>query len=229
MCEHRPAQAIIKKDLSLIGISVAAIGEITANAVEQQGLSVDYCPDTYLAENFIDQFPDYPNLAGQRILWPRTNIGRDLIAEKLQAAGAIVHAVPAYKTILPLNAKDLSAQLNKLIVDKQLDAITLASRQTAINLSKIISLNLGKNTNSLPTSQPGCEAQSAAVPDDEGCLQLACLLNDVVIVTIGPQTAEGALNYLGKESLQAKPYTSDGMVATLIEHYRKNMDAHATP
>ena len=74
--------------------------------------------------------------------WPRTNIGRDLIAEKLQAAGAIVHEVAAYKTVLPQEAKDLSAQLNKLIIDKQIDAIILASKQTAINLSEIISSNL---------------------------------------------------------------------------------------
>ena len=176
------------KKLSLLKIAV--IGEATAGTAKQNGLNVDYYPSTYLAENFIEQFPDYPNLSGKRILWPRTNIGRDLIAKKLQEAGAIVHEVPAYKTVLPGNAKDLSAQLNNLITNKQLDAITLASRQTAKNLAEIISPNLG-------------------------------LLRDIVIVTIGPQTSIGALNYLGKESIQANPYTSDGMVKSLSEYYRK--------
>ena len=47
---------------------VAVIGEATARTAKQYGLSVDYFPDTYLAENFIEQFPDYVNLSGKRIL-----------------------------------------------------------------------------------------------------------------------------------------------------------------
>jgi uroporphyrinogen-III synthase len=168
---------------------IAVIGEATANVAREKALKVNYCPEAYVAENFVEKFPGYPDLSGVRILWPRTNVGRDLITEKLQAAGAIVHEVPAYKTILPRNAKDLSAQLNQLIVNKELDAITLASTETAKNLGQIISANLS-------------------------------LLQDVLIVTIGPQTAEGALNYLGKESLQANPHTNEGMLAKLIEYYQ---------
>lgn len=171
---------------------IAAIGEATANTARQRGLKVDYVPDTYVAENFVEKFPGYPDLSGQRILWPRTNIGRDLITEKMQAAGAIVHQVSAYKTVLPQNARNFSAQLNQMIVDKQLDAITLASKETAKNLGQMISSNLSH-------------------------------LKDILIVTIGPQTAEGALNYLGKESLQANPHTNEGMLKALTEYYRQNL------
>ena len=51
--------------------------------------------------------------------------------------------------------------------------------------------------------------------------QIAHFLEGILLVTIGPQTAEGALNYLGKESLQANPHTNEGMLKALIKHYEK--------
>ena len=194
---------------------VAVIGKITADTAFEHGLAVDYCPDTYLAEEFIAHFPDYPNLAQTRILWPRTNIGRNYIADKLEAAGAIVDVIPAYKTVLPENAKELSKNINQLLLNKKLDAITLTSKQTAINLSRIISLNLDY--------QEGNLLADLSVPTQQS-EQLKDVLADVLIVTIGPQTSEGALNYLGKQSIEASPSTADGMIAALIEHYRGKSD-----
>jgi uroporphyrinogen III methyltransferase/synthase len=185
---------------------LAVIGEATANTARQHGLPINYCPDIYVAEEFVTKFPGYPRLAGTNILWPRTNIGRDLIMEELQEAGANVHVVAAYKTILPANAQELSVRLNQLLKDKQLDVITLASNETALNLARIISRNLDPWRSSL---EPGAKELA----------KLRNILSEVLIVTIGPQTSAGALNYLGKESLAANPHTIEGMLAALKENY----------
>jgi len=196
---------------------IAVIGEATLDVASKLGLMVDYCPSTYVAEKFVEQFPGYPRLSQKRILWPRTNIGRDLITKKLQAAGAIVDEVQVYKTVLPQNAEEMSVQLNQFIANKKLDAIILASNETARNLGRIISLNLSVNKYDPETSA----YRSPSGVDRHEVEQIALVLKDILLVTIGPQTAEGALNYLGKESLQAKTYTTEGMLAALIDYYQK--------
>ncbi len=172
--------------------NIAVIGETTAQTAKSLSLTVSYCPDNFIAEDFIAQFPGYPNnLKNTKILWPRTNYGRDFIANKLEAAGAAVQIVPAYKTELPGNSAELSKQLEILIRDKKIDAIILASKQTAINLAKIID-----------------------------CDKLKGSLQGILIVTIGPETSKGALNYLGKVDKEAKQHSAEGIIDALIEHYK---------
>ena len=48
---------------------IAVIGKVTADAAYEHGLPVDYCPDNYVAEEFIAQFPGYPDLRHTNILW----------------------------------------------------------------------------------------------------------------------------------------------------------------
>ena len=199
----------ITKDLP----KIAVIGPVTENTSEKFGLKVNYCPSNYLAEDFIAQFPGYPNnLSNTKILWPRTNLGSDLILEKLQAVGAKVDIAAAYKTDFPDNANELSARLNYLIDSKQINIITLASKQTAINLAKI--LCLGKKAVDISRN-----LLSPSVAKEEAIRYLSLLLTDILIVTIGPEASEGALNYLGKLSLEGKPHTVDGMIAALTEYY----------
>jgi uroporphyrinogen-III synthase len=202
---------------------IAVIGKATASVANQNGLPVHYCPQNYLAEDFVAQFPDYPHLQGQHILWPRTDVGRDIIIDQLQNAGARIKVVPAYRTILPRNTAELCLRLNELVAGRQLDVVALASYQTAINLSKIISLILEQNRQHklLPPADYQTVLQSYSTElASEDLKQIAHFLEPILLVTIGPQTAVGALNYLGKESLQADPHTNEGMLAALIEYYQ---------
>jgi uroporphyrinogen-III synthase len=75
---------------------VAAIGPATADVLRQRGVSVDLMPDEYRAEAILDEIGD---VAGQRILLPRADIARPVLADGLRATGAHVDEVPAYRTI----------------------------------------------------------------------------------------------------------------------------------
>ena len=231
--------------------AVAVIGQKTAETAISYGIVPKYCPSNYLAEDFIGQFPGYANdLAGTNILWPRTNIGRDFILEKLLAAKANVDIVPAYKTDFPSKSAELSELLQIFIGNKEahesiesissrepdannefvsnkeanagsekkektnIKAITIGSKQTALNLAKILCQELSPNDISR-------NLLSASFPTPEDVLYLQKHLADILIVTIGPEASAGALNYLGKVNLEAKPHTVDGMINALIEYYRR--------
>ena len=201
--------------------NIAVIGDTTAQSAQSFALPVNYCPNNFLAEDFIAQFPGYPDtLQNIQILWPRTNYGRDFIVNKLEAAGAKVHVVPAYKTELPGNVAELAKQLQALICSKQIDAITLASKQTAINLAKIISFDKMLSNNSVNANFISRNSLLPSFAKEEAQTSLKDSLQDILIVTIGPETSEGALNYLGKVDKQADQHNADGMINALIEHYK---------
>lgn len=201
--------------------NIAVIGDTTANAVSAFGFKVNYCPNDFLAQDFVAQFPGYPNnLNNTKILWPRTNLGSDFIAKELTAAGANVDIVAAYKTQLPKNAAQLSNQLQALIHDKKIDAITLASKQTAVNLAKIIEAPLLPMKNALNLDFISRNSLSPSSLKQEALASLKNALQGILIVTIGPETSEGALNYLGKVDMEAKQHSADGIINALIEHYK---------
>jgi uroporphyrinogen-III synthase len=125
-------------DLAQIKARIAVIGESTAKAAHKAGLTAIFQPDSFIAEDFVANFPGYPNLSGVKILWPRTNIGRAYIEEQLAQAGASIDIAGAYKTCLPQDISVLSDQLQNIVKHKKINVITLASKQTAINLASII-------------------------------------------------------------------------------------------
>jgi uroporphyrinogen-III synthase len=201
---------------------IAVIGDMTANMAKDFGFKVNYCPNNFLAEDFIAQFPGYPNnLNNTKILWPRTNYGRDFIAKELTKVGAQVHIVAAYKTELPKNIAQLSKQLQSLIGDKKIDAITLASKQTAINLAKIMQANKLPIKSAVHLAFISRNSLSPSFSKQEVQTSLKNTLQDILIVTIGPETSEGALNYLGKVDKEAKQHNADGIINALIEHFNE--------
>jgi uroporphyrinogen-III synthase len=75
---------------------IAAIGPATAHALADHGLTVSLVPRRYVAEAILDEIGD---VAGQRILLPRADIARKALAAGLQARGAEVDEVAAYRTV----------------------------------------------------------------------------------------------------------------------------------
>lgn len=207
---------------SLDKIKIAVIGRKTAMAVENAGLKVDYYPDTFIAEDFIAQFPGYPeSLKDAKILWPRTDYGRDFIADKLKDAGAELCIAPAYKTALPDNAKQISNELHKLLKEKKIDVISLASKQSAINLAQILGLANKKIESEKRQMNISQNSPLASTAHAHTIAFLKDTLQGILIVTIGPETSEGALNYLGKVDMQAKRHSAEGIIDVLIEHYKE--------
>jgi uroporphyrinogen III methyltransferase / synthase len=178
-------------------LKVAAVGPATAAALIKHGLTADFCPSNFVAEFLVEEFPGYPNLEGTKVFWPKANIGRTLIADKLTAAGAQVDTAIAYVTGLPAKHMDLARQLVDSLEASEIDVITLASAQSARNLAELIKLGL-----------PGA--------DDEKLQTMMTLLKAVKIAAIGPITAEAARDALGKVDVEAAEYTLAGLTEALL-------------
>lgn len=199
-----PAQALSQCQL-------ASIGPATSNCLAEEGLSVAFQPTAYVAETLVAEFQQQVNLAGQRLLWPKTNIGRLLIADGLRVAGAQVDTAIAYESGLPTNKEHLGRELVALLRDQAIDIITLASAQTARNLGQLLDLGL----------QLELEVKRELGPDHKEKLALLKeekeeLLSSVKIAAIGPITAAAAEQSLGRVDLIAEEHTLKGLTDALL-------------
>jgi uroporphyrinogen III methyltransferase/synthase len=168
------------------GARLAAIGPATAEELARHGLRADFVPCEYIAEAIVGDIGD---VAGQRVLLPRADIAREVLADGLRARGAIVDAVAAYRTITTA-AHDPRAQEIRVQIERgEIDAITFTSSSTvrgflnAVNLkSEIVNLKS----------------------------QIAC---------IGPITAQTARDLGLRVDIVAAEYTIAGLVAALVKFY----------
>lgn len=113
-----PAEAVAARH-------IAAIGPATAAALEARGVPVNVVPEQYVAEALLEAIP---NPAGLRFLLPRADIARAALREGLQAAGAEVVEVTAYRTVPATPPPNVLAELKRGV-----DVITFTSSSTARN------------------------------------------------------------------------------------------------
>jgi len=111
---------------------VAAVGSRTAARLRDRGLDVAVVPDEFTAEGLVTAMTANATVAGARILLPRSEIGRDVIAEGLRSAGAIVTEVIAYRTVAEEQGDEV-AIVRQLLAEQRLDAITFTSGSAVQN------------------------------------------------------------------------------------------------
>ncbi|MBS1252267.1 MAG: Uroporphyrinogen-III synthase [Anaerolineales bacterium] len=110
---------------------LGAIGPKTAAKLETIGLLADFMPDTYVAEAIVDQIGD---VRGQRILLPRSHIARAALVEGLEAKGADVDEVTAYRTV----AGDPSDEAWQRLHAGQIDVATFTASSTVRNFIEML-------------------------------------------------------------------------------------------
>lgn len=77
---------------------IAAIGLKTSHALRERCVYADLVPQSYVAEELADALIAAGN-AGDRILIYRAEEARDVLPQRLRAAGREPHVVAAYKTV----------------------------------------------------------------------------------------------------------------------------------
>ena len=123
---------------SLLGVTltqfprlmVAAVGESTAEAAREAGMTVGFVPDSYVAEGLVEGLAR--SVAGQKILLARAAVARDVIPDALRAAGAVVDVVDAYRNCMPEEAPE---QL-RLALAEGIDAATFTSSSSVMHLAE---------------------------------------------------------------------------------------------
>lgn len=119
-----------KDGRALHSVQVAAVGPKTAQAIRQHGIVPDLVPEDYRAEGLIEMLAAQ-GVAGQRILYPKAALARDIIPRELTALGADVRAPLAYQTVAPEQGAE---RLQEILAQGPLDAVTFTSSSTVDNL-----------------------------------------------------------------------------------------------
>ena len=119
---------------ALKDVKVGAIGPATAEALEQHGIRADFVPDVYTSEGLVAGLADR-QVAGCRFLLPRADIAGRTLTEGIARLGAEAHEIAMYRTVMP---PEVSPGARRMIVDGDIDVITLASPSAVANLMTIM-------------------------------------------------------------------------------------------
>lgn len=165
---------------------IAAIGPATASALAPLGVSADLVPQEYVAEALVEALG---NVVGQRILLPRADLAREVLARELRVRGAEVDEIAAYRTIVQPLAPALLADL---LDGDRVDAITFTSSSTVRSL---------------------VTGLQAAGRDPQRALA------GIALSCIGPITAQTLREAGLAPALVAQEYTIAGLVAALAAYF----------
>jgi len=174
----------------LHGVRLCTVGPSTASRLHRYGIRVDLTPAEFRADALIDALKASGSLKGQRILLPRADIARDRLADELREAGAEVAEVVAYRTVPGGGERDGEYDVYRMLLDRQIDAITFASASAVRNFVSMI-----------------------------GQDQAADLLQSTIVASIGPVTAEAAQQLGIQTTVMPARYTIPDLVDALVEHF----------
>jgi uroporphyrinogen III methyltransferase / synthase len=111
---------------ALRGRRLAAIGPATAGALRDLGLEPEVVPEEYVAEGLAESLRGLIR-PGERVLLARAADTRDVLVRELEAAGALVDEVPAYRT---RPAHEDAEELRRALAAGRVDVVTFTSSST---------------------------------------------------------------------------------------------------
>jgi uroporphyrinogen III methyltransferase / synthase len=118
------------REVAPLNVRVAASGSSTADRLRSLGVEPDFIPEEFVGERLVKGLGD---LAGRRVLLPRSRIGRPEIAELLRQRGARVDEIALYDTVTAAPGKEAWAAL-----DRPIDCITFTSPSSVRNWLRLL-------------------------------------------------------------------------------------------
>jgi uroporphyrinogen III methyltransferase/synthase len=174
---------------SLKGPQLCAIGTATAEQLAKYGIKVDLIPAEFKGDAVVTALKTRGPLDALRVLLPRADIGREVIAEQLREAGALVTDVVAYRTVLDDGHAEGGPDIYRMLLDGEIHVVTFTSASAVRNFTKVF-----------------------------GAEQAADLLNRTTVAAIGPVTAEAAARLGITVSVQPTTYTVPALVDAIVNH-----------
>ncbi len=166
---------------------IAAIGSATAAKLAEHGLPTAFQPSSFVAESLVAELPTAYPLQEKSVFWPRTDIGREIIVDGLQAAGARVYHAVVYKTVVPPEARESAQLIARRLQAGEVQFLTMASAQSVRNFAQIM------KDHNLPE-----------------------LLARTQIAVIGPITAREAEKQFGRVDIEARVHSLDGLTEAIL-------------
>jgi uroporphyrinogen III methyltransferase/synthase len=172
---------------ALHGVRLCAVGPSTAQQLEGHGLKVDLVPP----EAVVQAMATLHQLAGSRVLLPRADVGREVIADELRRKGVEVTEVVAYRTVMADPERDGEPDIYKLLLERQIDVVTFTSPSAVRSFVRMV----------------GTEPASD-------------LLRTIVVASIGPVTAEAAAQSNIRTTIMPAQYTVPALAAAIVDYFK---------
>ncbi|MAR05911.1 MAG: uroporphyrinogen-III synthase [Cyanobium sp. NAT70] len=168
-------------------LKIAAVGRKTARVLKELGSGADFVPPEFVADSLIEHFP--VSGWGLRMLLPRVQSGgRTVLADAFGEAGVRVVEVAAYESRCPASMPDQTAEA---LGNSDVDAITFSSGKTADHTALLLEQRFG----------PGWMQH----------------LNQLKLISIGPQTSRSCKARFGRVDAEANPHDLEGLVAACLQ------------
>ena len=174
----------------LKGPRLCAVGSATAGKLSQYGVKADLVPSEFRAEALVAAIKAAGAAGGTRVLVPRADIGREVVADQLRQAGATVTEVIAYRTVPDDTPREGDPDVYGLLLEGRIDVVTFTSPSAVRSFAKLY----------------GVEA-------------VADLLKHTVVATIGPVTTDAARQIGIPVTVQPSTYTIAALVDAIVAHY----------
>ncbi|MFO7661700.1 MAG: uroporphyrinogen-III synthase [Chloroflexota bacterium] len=152
---------------------VAASGSATGDRLRALGVEPDFIPAEFVGERLVEGLGD---VAGRRVLLPRSRIGRPEITELLRQRGAIVDDIALYDTVTAVPDEAAWA-----VLDRPVDCVTFTSPSSVRNWLKLIE---GRGLDSRLANQEiavACIGPITAVEAEKRGLSVALVPNEYTI------------------------------------------------
>ncbi len=107
-----------------------AVGEKTKSILEKHKLKTNAIPEIFTAEYLAETIKTF-SVQNKKFLFPRGNLGRDVLIDKLTEFGAEVKPVTVYKTVkaIPENLHSIEKEL----LERKIEFVTFTSPSTVKN------------------------------------------------------------------------------------------------
>jgi len=120
---------------ALHGSRICVIGPATAERLGRFGLRADAQPAKFATIEIVNTLAALQDLAGARVLCPRSDVAPADLADGLAARGALVRAVTAYRTVPDCTGAERVAEL---LAADQVHWITFTSSSTVRNFFRTV-------------------------------------------------------------------------------------------
>lgn len=168
---------------------VCTVGTGTAERLSKYGIKADLIPSEFRGDAVVAALAESETLDELRVLVPRADIGRDVIADGLRSAGALVTDVVAYRTVLEDAQQEGGPDVYRMLLDEAIDVVTFTSPSAVRNFASIY----GKE-------------------------QTIDLLSHTLVAAIGPVTAEAATQLGLTVTIQPGISTIPSLVDAIATH-----------
>lgn len=178
----------------LKGVRICAIGQASVERFAQFGVRVELPAVEYRPEALVGALSTFGSIEGARVLVPRGDGVRDLLAGVLRDAGAEVAEVAAYRTMPIAIGDPREPDIYKMLLEKEIDVVAFTSASTVRDYVELY-----------------------------GADPLADLLGGTLVACIGPVTAEVAKTYGIETAILPEEYTINGLVSGIVRHFAPHL------